>query len=243
MSTRTTETGQPAGSNDSNPQHIPANAQPEEQVLQDGAQNVDAAQPAWAEERKVFEQTVGELRAEQQHLLERYVGLEEQNSALTTLYVACQGLHNSLDRAQILLTAREIIANLIGCEEYVLFRVAPDGWLTREDSFGLDPEVYAKFPPAAGLIGQAVQTGKVCQVNEDGGTEASELEANLTACIPLKRNGAVTGAIALFRLLPQKFEFQNLDHELFRLLETHLAHALHCSELQQAAGTKNGVVA
>jgi hypothetical protein len=241
MSTRTTETGQPGGSNDSNPQHIPAITQPEEQVLQDGAQSVDAAQPARAEERKVLEQTAAELKAEQQHLLERYVGMEEQNSTLTTLYVACQSLHNSLDRAQILLTAREIIANLIGCEEYVLFRVAPDGWLIREDSFGLDPEVYAKFPPAAGLIGQAVQTGKVCQINEDGGTEATELEANLTACIPLKRHGIVTGAIALFRLLPQKFELQNLDRELFRLLETHLAHALHCSELQQAAATKNGV--
>jgi len=243
MSTRTTETGQPRGSNDSNPQHFPANTQPEEEVRQDGAQNDDAALPAWEVERKALEQTVAEIRAEQQHFLERYIGLEEQNSALTTLYVACQSLHSSLDRAQILLTAREIIANLIGCEEYVLFRVAPDGWLVREDSFGLDPEVYAKLPPAAGLIGHAVQTGKVCQINEDGGAEATELEANLTACIPLRHNGTVTGAIALFRLLPQKFELQNLDYELFRLLETHLAHALYCSELQQAAATRNGVTA
>lgn len=243
MSIRAIETGQPAGSNDSNPGHIPPPHQPEEKMRRDNARKIDTAQPGWAEERKVLEETVAELRAEQQRLLERYVGLEEQNSALTTLYVACQSLHNSLDKAQILLTAREIIANLIGCEEYVLFRVAPDGWLIREDSFGLDPEVYAKFPPAAGLIGQAIQTGNFCPIHGAEGAEATELEANLTACIPLKRDGTVTGVIALFRLLPQKFELQNLDHELFRLLETHLAHALHCSELQQAARAKNGVAA
>jgi GAF domain len=241
MSIRTTETAQPGGSNDSNSPSLPLNLQPDKKTRHDRAPQAHAAAQAWEEERKALQQTVAELRSEQQHLLERYVGLEEQNSALTMLYVACQSLHRSLDRAQILLTAREIIANLIGCEEYVLFRVAPDGWLAREDSFGLDPAAYQKLPPDTGLIGRAVTSGEICQVEESGRSEATDLEANLTACIPLKRNGAVTGAIALFRLLPQKFELQNLDHELFLLLETHLAHALHCSELQQSTGPNNGV--
>ena len=240
MSTRTKEAGQSGGTHESDVQILPANVRPEEKVQQDAAQDAGTAVCACHGERKVLEQTVAELRAEQQQFLERYVGLEEQNSALTTLYVACQSLHSSLDRPQILLTAREIIANLIGCEEYVLFGVAPDGWLYQLDSFGLDPEAYKKIPPGAGVIGRTVIIGEVCQ-NEEGGSGATELESNLTVCIPLKRDGAVTGAIALFRLLPQKFEIQNLDRELFRLLETHLAHALYCSELQQSAGAKNGV--
>jgi GAF domain-containing protein len=241
MSVRTTETAQSGASNDSDPQSPSRNIQQLEKGRHDGAQNVDAAVQASEAERKVLEQTVAELRAEQQQFLERYVGLEEQNSALTTLYVACQSLHSSLDRREILLTAREIIANLIGCEEYVLFSVAPDGWLIRVDSFGLDPEAYGKLPPGAGLIGRAVTTGEICQIQEAGGSGAADWEANLTACIPLKRNGIVTGAIALFRLLPQKFELQNLDRELFKLFETHLAHALFCSELHQGAQSKNGV--
>ncbi|HLY62607.1 MAG TPA: GAF domain-containing protein [Terriglobia bacterium] len=240
MSTRATETGQPGGTHDSGVQSLPANPRPEETERQDGPQSAAAAVRPWEEERKVLEQTLADLRTEQQQFLERYVGLEEQNSALTTLYVACQSLHSSLDRPQILLIAREIIANLIGCEEYVLFGVGPDGWLDQVDSFGLDPDAYKKIPPGAGIIGRAVTTGEICQ-NEEGGSGATELESNLTVCIPLKHNGAVTGAIALFRLLPQKFEIQNLDRELFRLLETHLAHALYCSELEQSAGAKNGV--
>jgi hypothetical protein len=241
MSTRTTHHSQNGASNNSNPENFPLNAPPAENVGQHEAQNDIPPSPAWEDERKALEQTVADLRAGEQQFLERYVGLEEQNSALTTLYVACQSLHSSLDRAQILLTAREIIANLIGCEEYVLFSVAPDGWLVREDSFGLDAAPYEKLPPGEGIIGRTVSTGEICKIEESGRSEATELEANLTACIPLKLKGAVTGAIALFRLLPQKFELQNLDHELFLLLETHLAHALHCSELQLGAGSRNGV--
>ncbi|HEV2348758.1 MAG TPA: GAF domain-containing protein [Terriglobia bacterium] len=241
MSSQTPETAPAGGSIDSVSKSIPQQIQPQDHAEQDGEPNHEATAQALEQERSALEQTVAQLRTEQQQFLERYVGLEEQNSALTTLYVACQSLHCTLDRAEILLTAREIIANLVGCEEYVLFSVAPDGWLIRVDSFGLDTQVYEKLPPDAGLIGRAVTTGEICQIEEGGGGRAADLEANLTACIPLKHNGVVTGAIALFRLLPQKFELQNLDHELFRLLQTHLAHALHCSELQQRVGAKNGV--
>src|ERR1700741_4928100 len=107
MSTRATETGQPGGNHNSEIQNFPANARPEETERQDGPQGAEAPVHLWEEEQKVLEQTVAELRAEQQQFLERYIGLEEQNSALTSLYVACQSLHSSLDRPQILLTARE----------------------------------------------------------------------------------------------------------------------------------------
>jgi hypothetical protein len=43
----------------------------------------------------------------------------------------------------------------------------------------------------------------------------------------------VTGAIALFRLLPQKPALEDVDHELFELLATHAATALYCTRLHQ----------
>jgi hypothetical protein len=190
----------------------------------------------------MFEQKIKELKAEQQQLLERYVGLEEQNSVLTTLYVACQRLHCTLDRNQVLLTVREIIANLIGCEEYALFTLGSDGLLHLIDSWGLDAELY-ELLPLTGLIGRVIDSGESFVINESDASHATPLEADLTACIPLERNGTVTGAIALFRLLPQKFELLELDRELFRLLETHLALALHCTELELSASTQNGVTA
>jgi nitrate/nitrite-specific signal transduction histidine kinase len=219
-------------------------SQPESRgSTQDAAQNIDQKVRALEAERTHLGQKVLEIQAEQQELLGRLIRLEEQNSTLTTLYVACQRLHSSLDQAEVLLTVREVIANLVGCEEYVLFSVAPDGWLDRVDSFGVDPETYERVALGSGLIGRTVETGEAFLREEGGRSAATEDDAHLTACIPLKRNGAVTGAIALFRLLPQKLEIQELDRELFWLLETHLARALYCAELAQGVSNRNGVTA
>lgn len=190
--------------------------------------------------RAHLEEKVRELRAEQQNLLERCVSVEDQNATLTTLYVACQRLHSTLNWSEVLQTVREIIANLVGCEEYVLFNLGDDGWLRRVDSFGVATELYEKVLPGHGLIGRSLETGETYLAGESDGSAATLMDANLTACVPLKRNGVVTGAIALFRLLPQKFELQPLDRELFRLLETHLATALYCTELARTAGAENG---
>jgi hypothetical protein len=46
----------------------------------------------------------------------------------------------------------------------------------------------------------------------------------------------VSGAIALFRLLPQKSGIEAVDRELFELLATHAATALHCARLHARQG-------
>jgi len=191
-------------------------------------------------DRDDLQKRVAQLESEQQQLLERCIGMEEQNGALMTLYVACRRLHSGLSWDEVLTTTREIIANLVGCEEYVLFTLASDGWLRRVDSAGVAPEQYENVLPGQGLIGRSIETGKSFIAGESDSSAATSLDCNLTACIPLKRNSTVTGALALFRLLPQKAGLQPLDRELFQLLETHLALALYHSELVQAATLSNG---
>jgi nitrate/nitrite-specific signal transduction histidine kinase len=202
--------------------------------------NSDQKTHTLEDERSHLRKKILEVQSEQQHLLERYVGLEEQNSNLTSLYVACQRLHSSLDLDEVLLTVREIMTNLVGCEEYVLFKLTPDGWLRRVDSLGVDPKMYGCIPRGNGLIGRTVETGIAYLLGESDESASTQMDAHLTACIPLKRNGAVTGAVALFRLLPQKQGLQELDRELFWLLQSHLEMALYCAELHQRWNAKNG---
>lgn len=194
-------------------------------------------------ERMRLGRKIVELQTEQQRLLERYVGLEEQNSVLTTLYVAFQRLHSSLDRAEVLLTLREVLANLVGCEEYALFSLAADGSLRSVDSVGVDPHVREEAAADGGLIRRTVETGQAYQVDASDGSASTGRGAPLTACIPLKRQGTVAGALALFRLLPQKSGLQELDRELFEIFETHLARVLYCAELHASVKTRNGVTA
>jgi nitrate/nitrite-specific signal transduction histidine kinase len=240
MSFQTSKTTYSAEADAPGNQCLPPASQPELICDREAVQKLDATLRALQADRHQLEHEVAELKSEQQLFLERYVGLEEQNSTLTTLYVACQRLHATLDRAEVLLTLREIIANLAGCEEYVLFTVDSNGWLRRVDSLGFEEDEYEEIQPGTGLIGRSAQTGEAYLRGESDSAGATGPEGRLTACIPLKRDGAVTGAIALFRLLPQKLELQELDRELFRLLETHLAMALYGTELQQRAGAKNG---
>jgi hypothetical protein len=166
-------------------------------------------------------------RAESQRFSARYAEIESQNSNLANLYVASYRLHGTLDRREVIDTIQEIIANLIGSEEAVLFELDPEQQaLTAVASYGLPPDALRSVPLGKGPIGEAARSGEIFVA------EPGEAQDGLTACVPLTLDGRVTGAIAIFRLLPQKAGFVDVDRELFELLATHAATALYCTSLQ-----------
>ncbi len=171
---------------------------------------------------------------------ERYVEVERENSNLANLYVASYRLHSTLERAEVVEAIHEIVANLVGSEELVLYETGPNGGvLSPVSSQGLDKARLHPIPFGTGLIGEAARTGETYLAPTREGAGGPGVEAHLTACVPLKLGDRVIGALALFRLLPQKTGFEPLDRELFDLLATHAATALYCSELratQAAAG-------
>jgi len=171
-------------------------------------------------------------RAESQRFSTRYSEIEQQSSNLANLYVASYRLHGTLDRQEVIDTLQEIIANLVGSEEAGLFELDP-GKQTLElvASFGISPESCRSLPLGNGPIGQAVRSGEIYVADREDAPAGTGLEDRLTACIPLTLDGRVTGAIAIFRLLPQKAGIEDLDRELFGLLATHAATALYCTSL------------
>jgi len=170
------------------------------------------------------------IRAESQRYSARYSEIEQQNSNLANLYVASYRLHGTLDRREVIDTLQEIIANLIGSEEAGLFELDPaKQTLELVASFGMSPGPYASVPLGSGRIGEAARTGEIYVA--DRRPMGTESEDPLTACIPLILDGKVTGAIAIFRLLPQKAGIEDVDRELFDLLATHAATALYTTSL------------
>jgi hypothetical protein len=181
---------------------------------------------------------LAEIEKQNTRFSEQYVQVEEQSTNLANLYVASYSLHGTLDREQVLASIQEIVANLIGSEEMVVFELGQAGkTLEHVTSVGLDPAPYESIPVDEGLIGQAVGSGEILVKGGNGG-DGPARERDLTACIPLKLEDQVSGAIALFRLLPQKAgRFAEIDRELFELLATHAATALYCSTLHARLGT------
>lgn len=159
----------------------------------------------------------------------RYIDVEQQNTNLANLYVATYQLHGTLDRDRVLAAIKEVIINLIGSEELAIWEMTGDT-LTLLDSFGIDQNEWEHVPldREAGLVGLVAETGQR-YVQGEAELVGTGREENLSACIPLKLDDTVIGAIAVFRLLPQKSGFEAIDMELFELLGSHAATALYCT--------------
>lgn len=158
----------------------------------------------------------------------RFLEVEQENSNLANLYVASYRLHGSVERAEVLEIIQEIVVNLVGCEELAVYEL-PEGAAALEllASNGIDPREHARVALGQGEVGRSAASGETF-VAEDG----RAADGRPSACIPLRLGERVTGAIVLFRLLPQKASLGPMDRELFDLLATHAATALYCSGLQ-----------
>jgi hypothetical protein len=172
-----------------------------------------------------------------QQFSQQFVEIERQNSNLANLYVASYRLHGTLDRREVLASIEEILANLVGSEQTAIFEMNPSGdTLLLLSANGVDPARYASVAVGSGPLGRVAASGEAFLAGPGGRSDRSPDEPELTAAIPLTLEGRVTGAIAVFRLLPQKPGLEDLDRELFDLLATHAATALYCSTLHARSG-------
>ncbi len=129
---------------------------------------------------------------------------------------------------------REIVANFIGSEEIVLFKVDRRNatfhvfW-----AFGIDPEDY-DLPRALGDAGlQHVMRGE-CHV-EAPDHNRSNAVAKVKAFIPLRFANQTVAILAILRLLPQKVGFDRFDMELFKVLSDQAAKPLFGPNAQSSA--------
>lgn len=181
-------------------------------------------------EQERLHQHLAIIEAENRRFSERYFEVEQQSANLANLYVASYRLHGTLNRGEVLSVIQEIIINMVGSEELGVFEMNSDcTGLSLISWFGVQPETYQTIPLGSGVIGRVAQTGERYLSSHQNGFQKLPEESHLTACIPLKIDCSVTGAIAVFRLLEQKKELDALDHELFDLLATHAATALYCT--------------
>jgi hypothetical protein len=205
--------------------------------LQEEVTSLRAVAELHQREHHQLESQLERVRKETERDSARYAEIEQQNSNLANLYVASYRLHGTLDRKEVLAAIQEIIANLIGSEDAAIFEVDRErkalGFVA---GFGVAPERCPEVALGSGIIGRAAETGEIYVAGPGAAADAAAHESDLTACIPLCLDGTVTGAIAIFKLLPQKPGVEDIDRELFELLATHAATALYCSGLHARHG-------
>ena len=221
-----------------------ASLESEKLRLQDQVLRAQQDLARYQREQDRLREELRQIEDESRRFSARYAEVEQENSNLANLYVASYRLHGTVERQEVLGVIQEIVANLIGSEEVAVYELnAEAAALSLVGSFGIEPERHRTVPTGAGLIGGTVLSGETYVAAGDRPPDGLPQETDLTACIPLKLDGRVTGAIALFRLLPQKAGFQAVDRELFELLATHAATALYCSGLHARLTVGAGVPA
>jgi hypothetical protein len=178
---------------------------------------------------------VARMEASVQNAEERGVDVEESAAFITTLYVAGSRIRGSLDRQEVLLALGEVVVNLVGSEAFaILDRVTCGGPLTVASSMGVT-DARARIE---GLRLEEWMTDAI--LLRDGparacGETATPLPSGVTACLPLRVEGNVVGAIVIFELLAHKAHLEGTDRELLELLAREAATALYCSQLHAAA--------
>ncbi len=183
-------------------------------------------------ERERLKRQLDEIESQNRRVSEQYREIEKQTNDLANLYVASYRLHETLDPQGVISVIEEIIVNLIGSEELAIFELNHDGSaLMLLASFGIQAECFESVPLDSGLIGRAALSGERLVARHHAQETRSPIESDLTACVPLKVDGRVTGAVAVFRLLRQKADLEPVDYELFDLLATQAATALHSSRV------------
>jgi len=163
----------------------------------------------------------------------QWVAAELNHGDLASLYVASTRLQGTLRLEGVLAAIREIVMNLLGVEAMaVLKHDSETSTLSMIDSFGDVPAHCLDLSLGEDPIDGVAASGDcyfrgVISAGRDRGEARSPV-----ACVPLKVDGAVWGAIVIYRLLPQKERLVALDFQLFELLSAQAGVALHCCELR-----------
>jgi hypothetical protein len=139
------------------------------------------------------------------------------------LEAARKRLRESVGQADTLEAIREIVTNLLGCEEIGLFTMK-NGNGALLWSFGIDTEKHATLDSFEEAELQRALKGElyVKRVADEAFAEHPPLRA----FIPILHHGRTAAVLVMLKLLPQKLGFDDADIDLVNLLSSEAGRAL-----------------
>jgi len=190
------------------------------------------------DEKLALEWELERVEKENRDFANLYVQVQEQNEALTNIYVASYRLHATLDPPGVMKIIAEILIELVGAEEFGIFLFNKDqSKLELVAGEGIRERLPAESVPAGeGVIGEVAASGESFYFEPKSDRER---EAGLPrAAIPLRMDDEPVGVMVIYRLLSHKPGFSELDRQLLELLTAHAATALVSARLHSLLDRK-----
>lgn len=211
---------------------LTASLRTEKERLTEELQQVEAELRRHRQQEERLQQTLEGIEESSRELSAQYLEVERQNATLTNLFVTAYRLHSTSSSAQILEAIQEVVINLVGSEELLILELDDSGSsLVPIASFGVEADRFARIDLVNSVLGRTIAAGQVAVPSQQ---PVEGLDPNITAVVPLLIEERVTGAIVIFQLLQQKPALEPVDLEMFDLLASNAAIALHCARLHEA---------
>jgi len=176
-------------------------------------------------ELEMLNQRLAEMEKKSQKFRRRYEDIEQYNMALSNVYIAANQLHSTLDFTAVVKMAEEILWNFVASPAFAIFLLDEK---THDLKLVGGQGVEGRFPSDVlhpeGMIADSLNDGVSLFV--EGVTAADPL-----ACVPLKIEDRVVGAVTVYSIEEHKGGLTDLDKELFDQLANQTATAMMSSRV------------
>jgi hypothetical protein len=145
------------------------------------------------------------------------------------LEAARKRLRESVGQADTFEAIREIVTNLLGCEEIGLFTLEQGkkhGHSRLLWSFGIDTERHATLESFEASALEQVLQGEFHVTRVAGENQNGHGHPPLRVFVPIRVTGRTVAVLVMLTLLPQKVGFNEEDLALVKLLSDETARAL-----------------
>ncbi|MFT3913350.1 MAG: GAF domain-containing protein [Anaeromyxobacteraceae bacterium] len=170
---------------------------------------------------------IAALEEELRRTSDAWVDSADRVSEFVLLHAAVRQIHAARGREELLQALQEIVINVLGSEELVIFTREGDE-LRLARAFGVPEEPVRVLRLGEGPIGATTAAGVFRVAAWDGPFVG---DPKLTACVPLVAGGEVEGAIAFWTMLGHKPELLDPDREVMDMLSHHAGQAMRLLRL------------
>lgn len=194
------------------------------------------------EKDEILARSARSVSTDDDEFAQRVAQVENELADLGTLHVAGMQLHTGTTVRRAVRNIKELCAQFLGGAQFVIYVATDDGsslvpiaieGLTQKEArqFSVDDASSA----GGGVVFASYANNTVTVSDRDPSTGSIDAPA---CVIPISMSNRTMGCIALFKTLPQKTSFSNVDQELFKLLAAQAAPALVNARLFTDAGRR-----
>jgi len=181
------------------------------------------------ERRKLLERSRN-LEASHREEEGRHQEIEREVSDLANLYVASHQLHTSLSVPRVVQHLHDMLGQLVGAASFMIYVLDEERLhAVPVASEAVPADYHCEVPLDGHRMGDVCLTG-LPKVREPAGERPGSLDDPI-AIIPFLADGRAVGVASVFRLLPQKIAWADVDLELFKLLGAQAGAALIAANL------------